>query len=277
LELEKAIAYFKKIKDYDPDDFELKIPRKTFEKLDSDFRAFCRIVEYEYLTNLTALKIPQGFLENRVQVLGLWKDENALSDNLVSLLFQRGIIKNNNILRKFLDIFYPGQALYEFQLENISREPSYKVNEKVNRGDILIRLSKGTKTKQILIEHKIYHELSTSQLRKYQSLSLAEDTDLIILSSKDKDFEVSSDFKNASPGSSGKDIFHVTHLALLEILLNELRDNPQTHFGFLAKWLFEIVYAFRFQECITPRLDFLPVGDSEFEKKKFFTLLIKEN
>ena len=263
--VKEAISYFKRIRQYDAHDVELEITRNTLAKLDLDFSAYCRCIEDEYSKNLSVLRTPEWFLENRFQLFDVWKDEEALSDNLASLFFQVGIIKKNSMLRSFMGLIYPIHSLDEFELVNITREPSYKVGDVDNRGDILIRLSKSNKGKQILIEHKIYHNLLDPQLKKYQQLSLAEDTDLIILSSKDTDFKVSDNFKKTLPMSSQKRIHHVTHLSLLRILLKEIRDNSQNYFGFMVKWLFEIVCAFRSQKCIVSELNWVRLfcDDSE--------------
>lgn len=166
---------------------------------------------------------------SRIVRQSLLFNENTLSD----MLFQLFNENSGYILRLLLKEM--GLRIDDsMSLTFLSRETLTAVGEGHNRADISVEFRSKSSCVRLVIEHKIRHNLSMQQIRRYHELDTKFDC-FILLSSSDSDWDVVKKFvENHSRPCS---IRRISHFDLLHLLCSRRLITQMNSYGFLLRWL----------------------------------------
>ncbi len=174
-------------------------------------------------------------------------NENTLSDFLVIAL------KESKIFKRKLLYLIDKKNLSNTSNSDVIRENSLWDKDDIKcsgRADIQINIHEKPNC-SILIEHKIHHTLSSSQIRKYCHYgSKLNNSYFILLSSKDCDLEVLNENNDIISNSFTYPPVCLSHYSILKILTQTIEEDKLFSHKHLLFWLFEIVYNFKNEDIM---------------------------
>lgn len=216
------------------------------------------------------LSISPRLISNRSLLINrLVFNENTLSDFIVTALNESHLFRSNFL--KLID-----KKLGNINNLRIIRENSLWDNKDVQssgRADIQIDIY-GKINYSILIEHKINHTLSNSQIDKYCIAGKKlHNPYFVLLSSKDSDFDILEANREKISTYLGKAPILLTHYDILKILVQTIKNENVFSHKYLVFWLVEIVYNFYTEKILQKEI----TKFSKFLTDSNFTLTTLES
>ena len=197
-------------------------------------------------------------------------NENTLSDFLSIALNESIIFK-----RKLFHLI-DKKNLRNTSNSEIIRENSLWDKDDIKhsgRADIQINIHKKINC-SILIEHKINHILSSSQIRKYCHYGKKlNNSYFVLLSSKDCDLEVLNDNNDIISNSFTYPPVCLSHYSIFKILIQTIEEDNLFSHRHLLFWLLEIVSNFMNEDIINNDIK----NNNKIVTKSNFTLTALES